>query len=41
MEVRNLRVLDNVVLLELSVNFHRILSTFSIFTWEKHSHGAK
>jgi hypothetical protein len=36
-EVRCLRVFDKVLLLELSVNLQRILSTFSIFKWEKHS----
>jgi hypothetical protein len=37
MEVRRLKVFDNVLLLELSVSFWRILSTFSVFQWENHS----
>jgi hypothetical protein len=38
MEVRSLRVFDNVLLLELSVIIiHRIIFTFSIFKWEKYS----
>jgi hypothetical protein len=35
MDVRSLRVLHNDLLLELSVNVHGILFTFSIFKGEK------
>jgi hypothetical protein len=36
MEVRSLRVFEQVLLLELSLNVHTVLSTFSVFK-KKHS----
>jgi hypothetical protein len=37
LEVRSLRVFNNVLLIELNVNFQRICCTFSVFQWEKQS----
>jgi hypothetical protein len=36
-EISSLKFFDNVLLLELSVNFQWILSTFNIVQWDKHS----